>query len=349
MRSTQVDIPSFVRIKPGALRRLGEYAARHRRSTPVLLRSAGLPSHIVTSVHDGFAAKQVDFAFDREVEGPSFDVAGELLAELPGRCDSIFGLGGGRALDLAKYVASLAGVPYYSVPTSLSNDGFCAPQSSLLLKGERKSLPCRMPFAVVVDTAVCREAPEILWLSGVGDLIAKLTAVQDWKLAYHNRGETVDDFAAVLSTSTVYQFIGWPHRDDEGLRILATALMMNGVAMAVCGSSRPASGAEHLISHALDRLSKRPRYHGLQVGVATYAVARLQGDVHTQTISKLFSDTGFWECVHADPIPRRDWLEAVHVASKSRPERYTILNHRDCIEDVEAMIDSDPLLAACFV
>ncbi|MEQ8849751.1 iron-containing alcohol dehydrogenase family protein [Botrimarina sp.] len=348
MGPAQVDIPSFVRIKPGALGRLGLYAARHERAKPALLASAGLPDPIMTAVRDGFAERGIAFALEREVEDPSFAVAADLLAELPAGCDSVFGVGGGRALDVAKYVASLAGAPYYSVPTSLSNDGFCAPQSSLALQGRRKSLPCRMPFAVVVDTAVCSDAPEVLWWSGVGDLIAKLTAVQDWKLAYHERGEAVDDLAALLSTSTVYQFIARPHRDAESLQVMATALMISGVAMAICGSSRPASGAEHLISHALDRSSKRPRYHGLQVGVAAYLTSRLHGGGHTATIARLFDDTRFWDGIRAEPFSRDEWLEATRAASQSQCDRFTILQHRDCVGDVEAMIDSDPRLAGCF-
>ncbi len=349
MRSAHVDIPSFVRIKSGALGRLGLYAARHDRARPALLTSAGLPEAILSTLHAGFAAEDVSFALEREVAEPSFAAAADLLAELPSGCDAVFGVGGGRALDLAKYVANLAGLPYYSTPTSLSNDGFSAPQSSLLLRGRRKSLPCQMPFAVVIDTSVCHEAPEVLWLSGVGDLIAKLTAVQDWKLAYHERGEPVDDLAALLSTSTVYQFLARPHRDADSLELMATALMLNGVAMAICGSSRPASGAEHLISHALDQLSERPRYHGLQVGVASYLTSRLHGGAHTETIARLFEETSFWEGIRRDPFSAREWSEAVRVASQSRPERYTVLNHRGCLDEVDAIVASDPNLAGCFV
>lgn len=93
-----------------------------------------------------------------------------------------------------------------------------------VLTQDRKSLPSGLPFGVVVDTRACLQAPDVLWLSGVGDLIAKLTAIRDWKLAYHERGEPVDDLAALLSTATVYQFIGRPVRDLEGVRLLATAL-----------------------------------------------------------------------------------------------------------------------------
>jgi glycerol-1-phosphate dehydrogenase [NAD(P)+] len=128
----------------------------------------------------------------------------------------------------------------------------------------------------VVDTAVCRDAPRILTLSGVGDLVSKFTAVRDWKLAFHQTGEPIDDFAVLLSDGSIHSYLSHPRFDLDGIRLLATSLMMNGIAMEICGSSRPASGGEHLISHALDAHSSWPRLHGLQVGIATYVVSILQ-------------------------------------------------------------------------
>ena len=124
--------------------------------------------------------------------------------------------------------------------------------------------------------------------------------------------------------------------------------MLNGIAMEVCGSSRPASGSEHLISHALDALSARPRLHGLQVGVASYICSRLQGQ-GTGLIAGAFDRTGFWAGIRADPIPRADWLEAVRRAPTIKPDRYTILSDRPCLDEVAAMIDADPRLRGCFL
>lgn len=344
----RVGIPSFVRIKPGALDRLGIYAARHDHRRIALIVSAGLLSEFVERTERSLREHGAGSVERREAEEASFESATARFAALPGDCQAVIGLGGGKALDVAKYVAFLAGVPYYAVPTSLSNDGFCSPQSSLTLSGNRRSLPAALPFAVVVDTEVCRGAPDVLWWSGVGDLAAKITAVHDWKLAYHRKGEPVDDFAALLSDATVAQYLSRPSRDAEGMRLLATALMLNGISMAICGSSRPASGSEHLISHALDAILDRPRPHGLQVGLATYVAGRLQGQ-GTERIAEAFDQTGFWRGLHDDPIPRDAWLEAVRKAPTIKPDRYTVLHDRDCLPEVAAMIISDPRLDGCFV
>lgn len=343
----RVGIPTFVRIKPGALDRMGIYAARHDHRRLALLTSAGLVPEFVDRTVSSLRAHGVESFDTIEVQDASFESASALFTSLAGNSQAVIGLGGGKALDVAKYVAFLAGLPYYAVPTSLSNDGFSSPQSSLTLANRRRSLPAALPFAVVVDTAVCQGAPDVLWWSGVGDLAAKVTAIFDWKLAYHRTGEPVDDFAALLSDATVSQYLSRPSRDLDGTRLLATALMLNGISMAICGSSRPASGSEHLISHALDALLDQPRPHGLQVGLATYVVSRLQGQ-GTARIADAYDHTGLWRGLTAAPIPRDVWLEAVRMAPSIKPDRYTILHDRDCVPEVARMLVDDERLRGCF-
>ena len=173
----------------------------------------------------------------------SLEAAIQLFAKLPGRISAVVGVGGGKALDVAKYVGFLARLPYYAVPTSLSNDGFCSPQSSLTIEGRRKSLASALPFGVVVDTAVCLAAPRILTLSGVVDQMAKFTAIRDWKLAFAIRANWSTISPRCLSDGSIHSLLGHPVIDPDGMRLLATSLMLNGIAMEICGSSRPAAAA----------------------------------------------------------------------------------------------------------
>jgi glycerol-1-phosphate dehydrogenase [NAD(P)+] len=124
--------------------------------------------------------------------------------------------------------------------------------------------------------------------------------------------------------------------------------MLNGIAMALCGSSRPASGSEHLISHALDSISAHPRLHGLQVGVATYLVSCLQAQ-NTELIAGLFESTGFWRVVAADPFRRSEWIEAARIAPTVKQGFYTVLSSRDCLPEIDRLLTADPRLQACFV
>lgn len=345
--STRVAIPTLVRVKPGALDRTGIYLSRagHRRAW--VLQSEGLPAALTQALMDGMRGNDVSLVEIKNVADNAFEGAIELFTRLPREATAVVGLGGGKALDVAKYVAFLGKLPYFAVPTSLSNDGFCSPQASLTIGGKRRSSAAAMPYGVVVDTAVCSQAPQILSLSGVGDLVAKFTAVQDWKLSFHHTGEFVDDFAALLSDGSVRAFLARPELDEEGIRMLATSLMFNGIAMEVCGSSRPASGSEHLISHALDEISARPRLHGLQVGVATYLVSLLQKNL-SEVIAQLFEATGFWKAVAEDPFCRQEWLEAVRKAPEVKQGFFTVLSMRDVLPEVEAALDSDLWLRRCF-
>jgi glycerol-1-phosphate dehydrogenase [NAD(P)+] len=340
-------LPALVRIKPGALDRLGVYLARAGQRRVLLLVSAGLQPALGQRLEASLAREGIAPVGRLEVDEASFERASALFSTLPPGCQAIVGFGGGKALDVAKYVAFLAGLPYLAVPTSLSNDGFCSPQSSLTQGGRRRSLRAVMPAGVVVDTEVCLQAPEPLWWSGIGDLVAKVTAIADWKRAFHARGTPVNDFAALLSDATVFQFMARPVKDVEGVRLLATSLMLNGIAMEVSGSSRPASGSEHLLSHALDSLSARPRLHGLQVGVATYVVSRLQGQ-GAERVASVLDATGFWRGISADPFSRREWLEAVRLAPTLKDDFYTVLSSRDCVPEVEDLLRNDSRLAPCF-
>ena len=348
MNRTQIAIPTLVRVKAGAAARVGLYARRAAFTEVVVLYSGDLQPALLQRLTDGLQAENILVLQRWPVQDASFEQAREFFPQIPAKARAIIGFGGGKALDVAKYVSFLTRIPYIAVPTSLSNDGFCSPQSSLTLEGRRKSLPSAMPYGVVIDTEVCLAAPEILWLAGIGDLVAKLTAVADWKLAFNAVGTLVDDFAALLSDATVFQFIAHPQRDLEGIRLLGTSLMLNGIAMEICGNSRPASGSEHLISHALDSLGGKPRLHGLQVGVATYLVSRLQKQ-NSAAIADLFERSGFWRAIHAQPFSRTAWMKALSIAPTIKQDFYTILSSRNCLPETESILRTDPLLKPCFV
>ena len=345
--SRRIAVPGLVRIKKNALSRLGIYLTRGEHTQVAMVVSAGLPETIRATVNTGLAQEGVATVQWFEIDKNDFETVAEFFAHMPNTLHAVVGLGGGKALDMAKYLAFLAQKPYYAVPTSLSNDGFCSPMASLTIQGRRRSLAAALPHGVVIDVDVCLNAPRILWLSGVGDLVSKFSAVFDWKLAFHHKGELVEDLAALLSDASVYQFLANPAFTPQGLTQLGTALMLNGIAMEICGSSRPASGSEHLISHSLDEISTRPRLHGLQVGMATYITCRLQGQ-QADTIDQVFQSTGFWDAVRTDPFSREEWLAAVALAPSIKENFFTVLSTRQCLSEVHAILE-EPVLDGCFV
>lgn len=338
-----VQIPPLIRLKPGALQRLPVYLQRESWGRVLALLSEGLPDEIADRVLKLQALGRAEVVSDASLEW----VESYLEHDLRG-FDVVLGLGGGKALDVAKYLAFRLDLPYLALPTSLSNDGFCSPQSSLTQAGRKVSLKARLPHGVVVDLEVVGGAPRSLWLSGVGDLVSKWTAIHDWKLAFHACATPFDDFAALLSDASVFQFFGHPGYDLAGIRLLAQALLLNGVSMEIAGSSRPASGSEHLISHALDQNSREPRAHGMQVGLATYWMAQVQGQEVTR-LDELFQVTGFWDAWRQHPMPRVEWLEALHMAPTIKENFYTVLQQPPSIERAERLLTSDRYLRACLV
>jgi glycerol-1-phosphate dehydrogenase [NAD(P)+] len=180
----QTAIPNLVRLKPGALDRMGIYAERFGFGRVLLLFSEALDDRLLERLTASLSSREIQILQQTQVESVSFEKATELFRQSPGNAEAVLGFGGGKALDVAKYIAFLAGLPYLSVPTSLSNDGFCSPQSSLTVHERRRTVASAMPFGVILDTEVCLGAPQSLWHSGVGDLVAKFTAVTDWKMAF---------------------------------------------------------------------------------------------------------------------------------------------------------------------
>ena len=166
LRPTQIAIPTLVRAKDGALDRLGIYLGRGGHRKVAVLLSKGLVAPLPDRVARSLKEHSVEAAAVVEVADNDLESAARLFADLPKGVSAVVGVGGGKALDVAKYVGFLGRLPYYALPTSLSNDGFCSPQSSLTIRGKRRSLPAALPFGVVIDTAVCRDAPHSHALRG---------------------------------------------------------------------------------------------------------------------------------------------------------------------------------------
>jgi glycerol-1-phosphate dehydrogenase [NAD(P)+] len=137
-----------VRVKAGALDRLGIYALRHSFKRVALMFSQDRDPALLARLNAAFANQDIAVSQSLPVSNASFEQAEIIFKQLLAGVDAVIGFGGGKALDEAKYVAFLSGLPYLAVPTSLSNDGFCSPQSSLTVENRRRSLPSAMPFGV---------------------------------------------------------------------------------------------------------------------------------------------------------------------------------------------------------
>lgn len=137
LRPTQIAIPTLVRAKEGALDRLGVYLNRDGRRAVAVLVSKGLQSQLPDLVASSLKDAGIESVAWLDISDNDIESSARLFADLPSDVSAIVGVGGGKALDVAKYVAFLGRLPYYAAPTSLSNDGFCSPQASLTIRGKR--------------------------------------------------------------------------------------------------------------------------------------------------------------------------------------------------------------------
>ncbi|HVM16801.1 MAG TPA: iron-containing alcohol dehydrogenase [Gaiellaceae bacterium] len=259
------------------------------------------------------------------------------------RVETCVAVGGGRVIDAVKQAASLTQTPFVSVPTSLAHDGISSPIASVVdADGRRLSVGATMPEGVVVDLDVVRRAPVRTSRAGAADLLSNLTALEDWRLAAERGHDHVDGFSALIAENAARSFVDVAAEPSRrSLEALARGLVLSGLAMAVAASSRPCSGAEHLISHSLDRLlGPRARLHGEQVALGTLIAAVAQGSLTAELLAAY--DAWSLPSSAADLGLERDVVvEAVIRARDTRPARYTILDEIDVRRrSVEELVDT---------
>lgn len=268
-------------------------------------------------------------------------------------CDYVLAVGSGTLNDTAKYAALMTGKKSGVFATAPSMDGYASPVAAVMKKGFKVSETAHVPSDILVDPAILADAPQQMIAAGAGDILGKYTCLTDWRLAHYHTGEAVNEEAFSDMLDAVQKFAASvddiAHREKSGVEKLTDALIISGLAMAEAGNSRPASGAEHHISHYLEMWfvaqKKRVPLHGIKVGLGTLVSAYLyealerdgvtfKGDVQTYlaaksipsvqnlraTLEKLGAPVRF----SALGISRELFRETIARAHTVRP-RYTIL------------------------
>lgn len=271
------------------------------------------------------------------VTSGSLAAASDLQTRLSERFfDALVAVGGGRTLDVAKHAATRAAVPVVAVATNLSHDGICSPVSSLETPDGKASFGVTMPLAVSVDLDYVRRAPPALVRSGVGDAVSNLSAIADWELAQRQREVRMDGLAVAFARNAGEAILHRPDTiDDDGfLTTLAEALVLSGMAMSVAGTSRPCSGACHEIIHAVDSLFPDLSNHGELAGIGALFATHLRGDtVLRDRIAGCLARHGLPRTRSDIGLSAEEFTAALELAPRTRPGRYTILEHLGLNQD----------------
>ncbi|WP_026313384.1 iron-containing alcohol dehydrogenase family protein [Actinomadura flavalba] len=331
--------PLSIDVRRGAVSALGELLADRRIVTEGRVAIAvgpGQGEKIAEHARESLTACEVF-----QVEGGTVDAAVALGSRLrAGSYEAVVGIGGGRTIDATKYAATLSGIPMVSVATNLSHDGICSPVASLTHEKGKGSFGVVMPLAMVVDLDYVRAAPPRLVRAGVGDVVSNFSAVEDWLLASEHVGEKVDRMALTVARTAAEALLHQPGSidDDRFLTVLAEGLVLSGLAMSFAGDSRPASGGDHEILHAIDQLFPGTANHGELAGIGAafcFHLRALHLNEGTERLTEILT------CLDRHGLPRfpadvgltvEQFTQAVQYAPRTRPGRYTILEHLDLDE-----------------
>jgi len=204
-----------------------------------------------------------------------------ILVSLKPDTDFLIAVGSGTINDLVRFTSSRTGIPYISVPTAPSVDGYASTVVPLLMDGFKRTVPGTYPTAIVADTAVLCKAPHPMIAAGFGDMVGKLTALSDWQLGHVLDDEYICQTSFDMMNSALQKCLSDPNgireRKPYAIKTLMEGLILSGVAMMLVGNSRPASGCEHHLAHYWEMIFAQQglpqAYHGAKVGIATPIIA----------------------------------------------------------------------------
>lgn len=250
----------------------------------------------------GFSVKLKIYDDMREPTAERVREIGELCTDVEG----ILSVGTGSLNDICRRAALLYDREFAIFATAPSMDGFASGTSPIIENGFKATLPARQPSVIIADTAILAAAPAHLKASGFGDIIGKFTALVDWRVAHLTVGEYYCENIANLVREALRRICSMAHRvtaeDPETAGAIMEVLVFTGLAMKLAEASRPASGAEHMISHMIGMRQladgKISDFHGKKVGVATVTLCDLYHKV-TAITPTFAPDRPDWAQVYA--------------------------------------------------
>lgn len=329
----KVEIPSYLIVESGALNRFSQSCLNHllENKKVVVICGYGKTRNITRQLIQKISASvdQVHTLYCKDNAMESVQSIEKAMAKLSAHL--IIGVGGGKILDVSKWLGTVYKIPCMLVPTTLSSDAICSPIAVLRKHpSTNSSINVAMPKAVIIDLDLLAFSPPRLIGAGIGDLLSNKTALADWKIAHEAINEEWDPMASIVAQQAVDSFLSKISNRTLNpanfLEATAHSLIMCGIAMSMAGSSRPCSGSEHLISHALDEYCGAKALHGEQVAIGILIAEYLQGSFHPDnSLRRYFDQVGLPTHYRELGYTREEMQLALKKAPTVR-ERYTIFN-----------------------
>ena len=278
----------------GVLQRLPEFVAKYRAQKPFILADRNTYKAAGAAVEDILQSSGIPFStyiFQKEALEPDEWAVGSAFMHFDGSCDLIIGVGSGVINDIGKILSSVSGRAYIIVCTAPSMDGYASATSSMSRDGLKVSLNSRCADVIIGDTDIMKQAPEHMLKAGLGDMLAKYISILEWRISSLITGEYYCERVAQLIRTALKKCVdnaeGLLKREDAAVEAVFEGLVIGGVAMAYAGTSRPASGVEHYISHVLDmrgmEFGTPVELHGIQCAVGTLIAVKLYEKLKSST------------------------------------------------------------------
>lgn len=218
---------------------------------------------------------------------PNEEAVAQVETVITEKTDLLVGIGSGVINDLCKYVSYNHKLPYYIIATAPSMDGYASTGAAMIMENMKITYSTHVPTAILADVDILKDAPMEMIQSGFGDIIGKYSALNDWLLSELVNAEPLCRYVYDLVYDTVLRTEklaeGIRNRNPEAVGTLMEALVIVGIAMSFVGSSRPASGSEHHLSHYFELtgiLNKEDYFlHGIDVVYSAVQVQCLREEI----------------------------------------------------------------------
>lgn len=327
MQSHTMELPRLIEIGEKNIGDFGEFLNSLNRPKKVsLICGTNVQKVLKVKVEKSLKIKKIQFVWHTSIDNQIKSINKIEKDVKKDKSNLIVGIGGGRSVDTAKLISYNLSIPFVSLPTAASHDGMASPFVSV--KSDKPhSIVASAPMGVFVDIDIIKKAPSKLLASGCGDLIANIIAVKDWQLGHKKTKEYYGRYAAdlaMMSAKIVMENSSEFAKKGLDERVIVEGLISAGVASCIAGSSRPCSGAEHLFSHALDKIAPGIGLHGEKCGIGSIMIAKLQGQ-DWKKIIKTLKDVGAPTTAKQIGLKSDMIIEALMIAQGLRPKRYTIL------------------------
>lgn len=295
-----------IRIGSGLVHKVGEILTENGFPENILLVADKNTFKAAEGIVESLKNFKVEYHIYDAIRVATVEHIAELEEKIKDRNIGVLSVGTGSVNDPCRVAAYNRGKKFCIFATAPSMDGFASGSSPIVNGGFKSSIYAKSPDVIIGDTKILAAAPRQLKSAGFGDMVAKYTALIDWQISALVSGEKYCERVAGLTRKAIDDLMCLADRvtddDEETAGKIFESLLLTGIGMSYTGTSRPASGAEHIVCHLLECVQLRdgiiPNYHGEDIGVATLELLKLYNNLAKRESVKAHKENVDWQDIY---------------------------------------------------